>query len=57
MQQAASRSLLAFKGRCMDVKFDIANSNYKPLEKIGTGTDRIIRNSYGFLYFLSSFSG
>eukprot|EP00057_Strongylocentrotus_purpuratus_P017287 XP_011671761.1 PREDICTED: mitogen-activated protein kinase 7 [Strongylocentrotus purpuratus] len=42
MQQAASRSLLAFKGRCMDVKFDIANSNYKPLEKIGTGAYGVV---------------
>nr|XP_054749222.1 uncharacterized protein LOC129254733 [Lytechinus pictus]XP_054749223.1 uncharacterized protein LOC129254733 [Lytechinus pictus] len=42
MQQAASRSLLAFKGRCMDVKFDIGNSNYKPLEKIGTGAYGVV---------------
>ncbi|XP_071486799.1 uncharacterized protein [Diadema antillarum] len=42
MQQAAARSLLAFRGRCMDVNFDIGNSNYKPLEKIGTGAYGVV---------------
>ena len=37
MQQAAAKNAMAFKSKCLDVNFDLENSEYRAIQNIGTG--------------------
>ncbi|XP_038056233.1 mitogen-activated protein kinase 7-like [Patiria miniata] len=42
MQHAAARNLRAFKTKCLDVSFDLDNSEYRAIQNIGTGAYGVV---------------
>ncbi|XP_022107362.1 mitogen-activated protein kinase 7-like isoform X2 [Acanthaster planci] len=42
MQQAATKNLRAFKTKCLDVYFDLDNSEYRAIQNIGTGAYGVV---------------